>query len=156
MTKEEFKAFCKEEFQKWGFQKHKNGYYLKGPEGDICGLFLHKSNYGPAYYVECRYNIQSPDDTTLPPYYDMDMTVWSIRVMTKSQHNMDGKTFLSGQIHYEEFIADELKPYFDRDFEEYIMPVIHGGKEYIKDNLDKFSLHVLHSERAMKKLRGET
>ncbi len=151
MTKEEFKTFCKDEFARRGFRKHKNAYYLKGPDGDLCCLFLTKSNYGPSYYVDCRYNIQSPDDTNLPPYHDTDMQIWGIRVMTKSEHDQSGNTFLSSMIDYEDFTADELKVFFDKDFEEHIMPVIHGGREYVKNNLDKFSLHVLRGERAKQK-----
>ena len=76
--------------------------------------------------------------------------------MTKSEHDQRGETFLSASIDYEEYTVDELKPYFDREFDEHILPAIRGGREYVKNNLDKFSLHILHPDRVMQKLREDT
>ena len=34
-------------------------------------------------------------------------------------------------IEYEEYTEDELRPYFDKEFEERILPPVYQGKKYI-------------------------
>lgn len=57
-------------------------------------------------------------------------------------------------IEYEEYTEDELRPYFDKEFEERILPPIYQGKKYILDNLGKFYSLTLNKEEVMKKLQS--
>ncbi len=66
-----------------------------------------------------------------PTIYDSDVYK-RIGVLTK-----EDKT-LTGLIDYELYTPDELRPYFDKAFEEHIMPAIHYGKSYILKEADYY------------------
>lgn len=152
MEIKEFKNFCKEEFIKKGFKKIKNGYYLKGPKDVLCGIFLQKSDYGDVYYINYCYHILSPQDTTIPSYYDMDMDGGRIKVKTKTQKTKEGDLFWTVRINYKDYSKDELRYYFEKEFEEMILPPIFQGKKYILENLNKLYFLTLHPDRVLKKL----
>ena len=73
-------------------------------------------------------------DTLLPDYYDSDIEE-RILAMSKTK-TVHGKCFLTAMIEYAEYTEDELRPYFDKEFEERILPPVYQGKKYILDHLD--------------------
>lgn len=152
MDKKQFKDFCKKEFETRGFKKRKNMFYLTGHDL-LCGLYLQKSNYGNLYYVNYCYFIGEFEDIEKYPLsYDLDVQ-GRIVAMSKTQ-TISGKPFLTSLIEYEEYSEEELRLYFDKAFEERILPPIHQGKKYILDNLGKLYSLTLHKEEVMKKLQS--
>lgn len=156
MNKQEFKTFCKNEFFKRGFLKYKNGYYLKGPADILCGIFLQKSDFGNYYYINYCFHIQNPSDTSIPSYYDMDMDGGRISVLSKTETDKNGNYFMTEQIEHEEYTEDEMKPFFDKVFEERIFPPINFGKKFILDNLGKLYFLTIHPDEVLKKLQEKS
>lgn len=74
-------------------------------------------------------------DTLLPDYYNSDIEE-RILAMSKTK-TVHGECFLTAMIEYEEYTEDELRPYFDKEFEERILPPVYQGKKYILDHLRK-------------------
>lgn len=74
-------------------------------------------------------------DTLLPDYYNSDIEE-RILAMSKTK-TVHGECFLTAMIEYEEYTEDELRPYFDKEFEERILPPVYQGKKYILDHLGK-------------------
>ena len=152
MDKNQFKAFCKKEFEARGFKKQKNVFYLTGHDL-LCGIDLQKSNYGDIYYVNYYYFIgEFENGTDYPTPYDSDIEE-RILAMSKTQ-TVHGKCFLTAMIEYEEYTEEELRPYFDRAFEERILPPVYQGKKYILNNLGKLYSLTLHKEEVMRKLQS--
>ena len=52
-------------------------------------------------------------------YYD--------QLISKTQ-TVHRKHFVTAQIEYEEYTEEELRPYFDKEFEERILPPVYKGK----------------------------
>ena len=73
--------------------------------------------------------------------------------MSRKQ-TFQGKQFMSAQVEYEEYTEEELRPFFDKEFEERILPPIHQGKKYILDNLGKLYSLTLRKEEVMQKLQS--
>jgi len=150
MDKKQFKEFCKKEFQKRGFQKVKNTYYLPGKDL-ICGIDLQKSNYGNEYYVNYFYFLENYQErVSYPPYQESDIQD-RIVVMSKTQ-TFKGKHFLTAQIEYEEYAEDELRAFFDKDFNEKILPPIYKGKKFILENLERLYFLTFDQDEVIKKL----
>ena len=152
MDKNEFKEFCKKEFEARGFKKQKNMFYLAGHDV-LCGICLQKSNYGDVYYVNYCYFIGDFEGVKkYPTYYESDI---QSRVLAMSKTStVGGEHFITSQIEYEEYTEDELRPYFDKEFEERILPPVYQGKKYILDNLGKLYSLTLQREEVMKKLES--
>ena len=152
MDKEEFKTFCKNEFKARGFEKKGNAFYLNGRDL-LCGIDLQKSNYSNSYYVNYCFFLGKYDKISdYPTYYDSDIQ-GRVVAMTKTQ-TIGGKRFLTSAIEYEEYTEEELRLYFDKTFEEYILPPIHQGKKYILNNLGKLYSLTLDREEVMRKLQS--
>lgn len=152
MDKSQFKEFCKKEFEARGFKKQKNVFYLTGHDL-LCGIDLQKSNYGDIYYVNYYYFIGIfKNITNYPTHHESDIQ-GRVAVMSKTQ-TVHGKCFLTAMIEYEEYTEEELRPYFEKEFEERILPPVYWGKKYILDNLGKFYSLTLHKEEVMKKLKS--
>ena len=152
MDRNEFKTFCKKEFEARGFKKQKNAFYLVGQDL-LCGIDLQKSNFGDVYYVNYYYFIGEFKNTKkYPTYYDSDIQ-GRIGVMSKGQ-TIQGKQFMTGQVEYEEYTEDELRPFFNKAFEEQILPPINRGKKYILDNLDTIYFLTLDQEEVKRKLQS--
>lgn len=134
MTRQEFKDFCNNEFIKRGFEKRKSVYYLEGKDL-LCGLYLQKS-ISDAYYVEYNFFLESYTNAKkYPTIYDADINR-RFRVLSKDTYK--GKHFMGACIEYELYTKEEIKKYFDKEFEEHIMPIIEGGKERLKLDLKYF------------------
>lgn len=149
MTKQEFKDFCHEEFMKRGFTKRKKMYYLNGKDL-LAGLYLQKS-MAEAFYVEWDFFIGKYTDMKLyPTTYDADLTK---RIEVLSKDTINGEHFMDACIEYELYTAKELKEYFDKAFEEHIMPPIAIGKEFLLQDIGYYS-HLTMEEKnvIMKKI----
>lgn len=152
MDKKQFKEFCKQEFLRKGFRKVKNTYYLAGKDL-LCGIDLQKSNFGNQYYINFFYCLGDyQNQSVFPTYYDSDIDA-RIIVMSKTQ-TYQGKPFLTAQIEYEEYTEDELRVFFDKEFEERILPPIQQGKVFILENLGKLYRLSLNQEEVMRKLQS--
>lgn len=135
MTKEEFKQFCHEEFTKHGFQKRRGMYYRKSNLGLLCGLYL-QGGYD-YYYINCFYYIGKFDDRkAYPGQYDFDLYSRPICVLSKD--TWQGKPFMSALIDYPLYDLDELKPGFDKGFEERILPPLEKGKQELLAHFDEW------------------
>ena len=151
MDKKQFKEFCKNECISRGFKKVKNTFYLTGDDL-LCSIDLQKSNYGDVYYVNYNFFIDDFSNTNIyPTHYESDIE-GRIIVMSKKQ-TIEGKTFATALIEYEEYTEDELKKFFDEEFESKIMPPINEGKKYILDNLNKLYFLTLNQEEVKQKLK---
>lgn len=151
MDKKQFRDFCKIEFQKRGFKKVKKAYYLAGKDV-LCGIDLQKSNYGNEYYINFYYFLGDyQNQSEFPTYYESDIDA-RIVVMSKTQ-TYQGKQFSTSQIEYEEYTEDELRVFFDKEFEERILPPIQHGKVFILENLGKLYHLSLNQEEVMFKLQ---
>lgn len=152
MEKNEFKEFCKNEFEARGFKKQKNMFYLTGQDL-LCGIYLQKSNYGDFYYVNYCYFIGEHDDIKkYPTHYESDIQE-RFSAMSKTS-TVQGKHFITAQIEYKEYTKEDLRPYFDKEFEERILPPVHQGKKYILENLGKLYSLTLRKEEVMRKLKS--
>lgn len=152
MDKNKFKLFCKKEFETRGFKKKKNMFYLTGRDL-LCGIYLQKSNYGDVYYVNYCYFIGDFEDIkNYPTHYESDIQE-RIAVMSRKQ-TFQGKQFMTAQVEYEEYTEEELRLYFDKEFEERILPPVHQGKKYILDNLGRLYSLTLNNEEVMRKLQS--
>lgn len=152
MDKDQFKRFCKSEFEKHGFKKIKKEFYLLGKDL-LCGISLQKSNFGSVYYVNYYYFIGDYSQTKNYPTYHSSDVEGRLAVMTKTD-TIQGEHFLTAQIEYEEYNEDELRYYFDKEFEEKVLPPIRYGKKYILDNLRKLYRLTLNQEEVMQKLQS--
>ena len=152
MDKQQFKDFCKKEFLARGFKKQKNAFWLAGDEV-LCSLHLQKSDYGPNFYINCFYYVGNfKQFNTYPPLYDDDLR-GRISVLSKSQ-KVDGKCFRTPLIAYEEYTEEEMKPYFDKAFEDVILPALEYGKAYILKFL-RVKYHLtMYQEEVMRKLQS--
>lgn len=151
MDKSEFKAFCKKEFEARGFKKKKNFYYLTGHDL-LCEIDLQKSNYSDIYYINYYYFIGGFENiTNYPTRYESDIQGRFI-VMSRKQ-TIQGKQFMTARIEYQEYTEDELKPFFDKEFKEKILPPINIGKKYILDNLNTIYFLTLNQEEVEVKLQ---
>ena len=152
MDKKQFKEFCKKEFKARGFKQQKNAFYLAGHDL-LCGIDLQRSNFGDVYYVNFYYFIgQFENVTHYPTHYESDIQE-RIIVMSKKQ-TIQGERFMTDQVEYEEYTEDELRPYFDREFEERILPPIKQGKKFILENLNQSYSLTLNQEEVMRKLQS--
>lgn len=151
MEKKEFQNFCKKEFEKQGFKKIKNTYYLVGLDL-LCGILLQKSNFGNVYYINyffCIGNFEGSNN--YPTYHDSDIDG---RVIVTSKTTSYGKFYKTAQIEYEYYTEDELRPFFEKEFEEVILPPVYQGKKYILENLNKLYYLKLYPEEVMRKLQS--
>lgn len=134
MEKQEFRDFCHEEFIKRGFVKKRNIYYLAGKEV-LCGLHLQKS-ISDAYYVNCDYFIGDyANAKKYPTRYEADIPM---RLCVLSKDTYEDEYFMDACISYELYTKEEIKKYFDIEFEEHIMPVIEEGKAKILKDSDYY------------------
>lgn len=152
MDKKQFKEFCKKEFEARGFKKVKNVFYLSGCDL-LCGIDLQKSNYGDVYYINYFYFIgEFKNIANYPTPYESDIQD-RIAVMSKKE-TFHGECFMTALVEYEEYTENELRPFFEKEFEKKIMPPINQGKKYILDNLNSLYFLTLNQEEVMRKLQS--
>ncbi len=69
------------------------------------------------FYINYYFFLGKYDDTNhYPVCYDLDVQGRMV-AMSKTQ-TVKGNHFLTSAIEYEEYTEEELRPYFDREFEE--------------------------------------
>ena len=152
MNKKQFKDFCKKEFELRGFKKIKKTFYLVGKDL-LCGIELQHSNYSNSYYINFYFFLGKFDDTNnYPVCYDLDVQ-GRIVAMSKTQ-TINGKHFLTSAIEYEEYTEEELRPYFNKEFDERILPPVYQGKKYVLENLGRLYFLTLRKEEVMRKLQS--
>ena len=61
---------------------------------------------------------------------------------------------MTAQIEYEEYTEKELRPFFERAFEEEILPPVNRGKSFILDNIGKLYSLTMHKEEVIQKLKS--
>ena len=132
MQKTEFTIFCHNEFIGYGFQKQKSMYYRYSAEGLLCGLSLQGGyNY---YYINCDFFIgQYGKSEQYPSQYEADIFGRPISVL--SRDTINGSHFMTAMIEYENYTAEELRPFFARAFEELILPPLQIGKNELLKHL---------------------
>ena len=119
----------------------------------MCGIDLQKSNYGDVYYANYYYFIgEFKNITDYPTHYESDIQ-GRIAVMSRKQ-TFQGKQFMTAQVEYEEYTEEELRPYFERAFEEEILPPVDHGKSFILDNIGKLYSLTMHKEEVIQKLKS--
>ncbi len=153
MDSKQFKIFCENEFKNKGFKKNKKAFYLFGKDV-LCGIDWQRSRYSNSYYVNYYFFIGDfSSRKNLPLYYESDIQ-GRIKVLSKEQ-NFQAKQFMTPLIEYEKYTENELKDYFDFEFENVILPPIIRGKEYILHNLNSkyFSIH--STEVIVKKIKDD-
>ncbi len=155
MDKKQFKDFCKKEFYKRGYTKHKNTYYLLGKSGILSSIELQKSNYGAEYYINYNFFIGDFDNVPINSYpKSSESDIYErIEVMSVKQQ-INGEAFMTGQIEYEEYTEETLRPYFDDAFDTKILPPLSCGKEYILNNLGKLYELTLRKNEVLEKLQA--
>ena len=90
--------------------------------------------------------------TDYPTHCESDIQ-GRIAVMSRKQ-TFQGKQFMTAQVEYEEYTEEELRPYFERAFEEEILPPVNHGKSFILNNLGKIYSLTLHKEEVIQKLKS--
>ena len=152
MDKKQFLDFCKREFESHGFVRQKKVFYRLG-NNLLCEVDLQASIYGKAYYVNfCFFLDNFENAKVFPTYYESDID-GRIRVMTKKSRTLQGELYMTSLIEYEDYNEEDLKPYFDKDFEERILPPLQYGRSYILENLNKKYFLTLHPEEVLRKLQ---
>lgn len=152
MDKKQFLDFCKREFESHGFVRQKKAFYRLG-NNLLCEVDLQASIYGKAYYVNfCFFLDNFENAKVFPTYYESDID-GRIRVMTKKSRTLQGELYMTSLIEYEDYNEEDLKPYFDKDFEERILPPLQYGRSYILENLNKKYFLTLHQEEVLRKLQ---
>lgn len=132
MEREEFRIFCHDEFVRRGFKKRKQMYYLQG-KGILCGLSLQKS-IAEAYYINCDCFIGDFSNMkSYPSMYDSD---YYFRICVLSKDIIYGEHFMEACIEYKLYTQEELRKYFDKAFEEHIMPIVVIGKEALLKEIE--------------------
>lgn len=152
MDRKQFKELCKNVFNERGFKKQNHAFYLTGRDL-LCGIDLQKSSFGDIYYVNYYYFIGKYENVAnYPTHYESDIQ-GRIAVMSRKQ-TLQGKQFMTAQIEYEEYSEDELRPFFEKEFEEKILPPIYLGKKYILENLNTLYFLTLNQEEVTRKLQS--
>ena len=152
MTKEEFKQFIKKICYENDFKKVKSSFYLAGEEV-MCCINLQKSNYGDIYYVNFYFFVDDYRDCkNYPTHYDADV-YGRIKAMSKNA-TYQGKCFMTSMIEYTEYTENELRHYFEKEFNKVVLPPIFIGKKYILDNLNSLYSLTLNKEQVLSKLQA--
>ena len=144
MEKQEFLRICDSTLREMGFTKKGGAYYLINSDSDLVGaVFLRKSNYGSVYYVECTITIQGYNNTfPFPQYHDVDLsTRFQFPLKMQLQYNPSATHGYS--VDLERNTEAEIKAGIKDGVEEWLLPALRGGKQYILDNWEKYSFHHL-------------
>ncbi len=89
----------------------------------MCGIDLQKSNYSDYFYVNYFYFIGNLENVEkYPIHYDSDIQ-GRIAVMSVKD-TFQGNKFLTAMIEYKEYTEAQLCPFFEKAFEEKILPPI--------------------------------
>lgn len=139
MNRDELKAFCREELVRHGFRKKGPMYFLEGERGILCGIWLKFSQFGPSCGMMTYYYIgEYASPAAYPTRYEYDL-VGSIEVLSKVTDK--GKRFLTGWIDYEQYSAEELRPYVEKALEETVLPAVGLGAAFLARRITDLRVH---------------
>ena len=136
MTKDEYKKFCHEEFEKHGFRKTRGMYYRNSQHDLLCALKL-QGSFDTGCYINCYYFIgkfENPKEYPKREEYDL----YGRPVNVPSKDTYRGQYFMTPLIVYKHYTKEEIKPYFDKAFEEVIMPPIMSGKQELIKRIEQW------------------
>jgi hypothetical protein len=149
MDKKEFVAFCKREFYKRDFKKVKNGYYLDGDKDILGAIFFQKSDYSESYYINCSFSIKGYNKfLPYPSYHETDIDK---RIVVPQKRKKE--VSLWSTIYFDDFTENELRPWFDKAFDEWILPPIKEGKKFILNNLNTLYTLTLNADEILNELQ---
>ncbi len=141
MNKKEFKQLCGNLFINYGFKKSKNKYYLYGKDL-LCSIEFQHS-ISEAIYINYYFYLNVNKDDKYPTHYDSDI---SMRFTVMSKSTFRGEYFMDACIQYERYTFEEIKSYIDKEFTEYIMPIIINGKSKLIEKLDYYASEMFEEE----------
>lgn len=133
MNKDEFKKLCSESFKQHGFIKRKGRFYRHGQSGIFCAADLQRSDYSEAYYINCSFLVEDGCDAAIEPYFFRRVKVKSV-----SMHNPLGLRFMTDMIIIADYTPAELLKYLNTAFDEWIMPTLMLGAEFVLKHKDKY------------------
>lgn len=137
MTKDEFKKLCWQIFKEYGFKKEKRFLVNMGSSNISCFVDLQKSDYGEAYYINCRFGIKGfPSGTDLA--HNPAEFFNRVQVMSVSMHNDTGKCFETQMICYEDYTAEQFTYYLKSAIDDWVMPPLQDGGKYVAEHQDKY------------------
>lgn len=134
MDKIEFKVLCNKMLYKYRFTKNKYGYYIENDDYFL-SIFLQKSDYGLCYYVNVCYSVKGYN-TKIPNIKGEWDSDFRSRIAFPFLDGSDRK--LSSMLELDKFQVEDIEPYFDKAFEEWILPIFHGGKKEALVNISKY------------------
>ena len=86
-----------------------------------------------------------------PTIYESD---YYARISVLSKDIDEGDYYMTDLIKYELYTPEELKPYFDKAFDEFIMPPLLEGKETVLKIMEYYDDYTLEEkENIIKKLQ---
>ena len=134
MNKDEFKKFCSESFIQHGFIERKSRFYQQGQSGIFCAADLQRSDYSEAYYINCSF-LTKDGDAAIEPYFFR-----RIKVKSVSMHSALGLRFMTDMIVFADYTPVEMLKYLNTAFDDWIMPTLTVGADFVMKHKDKFTL----------------
>ncbi len=135
MTKQDFLDFCNEEFIKRGFKKKRNKYYRIDRNDLLCIIYLQKS-MAEAYYINYYFFIGNYKEVSKLPSIDEYDIYERFAVLSKDID--EDERFLTACIEYDLYTKEEIKPFLDEEFEDYVIPIIESGKCELRKKMDHY------------------
>lgn len=133
MNKDEFRKLCSDCFKQHGFIKRKGRFYRHGQSGIFCAADLQRSDYSEAYYINFCFLTKSECAAAIEPYFFRRVKVRSV-----SMHNPLGLRFTTDMIVIADYTPAELLKYLNTAFDEWIMPTLMLGAEFVLKHKDKY------------------
>lgn len=116
----------------WGFRKRRPGYYQMGKNGLLCGIWpTYGLGGGTCTLSICYFLGDFPQPKTYPHFRDAD---FSIPIEALSHDTINGERFLWGGIDFGDWTPEELDPYFDAAYVQWIHPCLEDGVDWVKKN----------------------
>lgn len=133
MNKDEFKKLCSESFIQHGFIERKGRFYYQGQSNIFCAADLQRSDYSEAYYINCSFLTNGKCDCAIEPYFFRRVKVKSV-----SMHTALGLRFMTDMIVIADYTPEEMLNYLNAAFDEWIMPTLMLGAEFVLKHKDKY------------------
>lgn len=137
MTKDEFKKLCWQIFKEYGFKKERRFFTNTGKANVVCFIDLQKSNYGEAYYINCRFGVKgilSGTDLANNPGDFFNR----VRVMSVNAHHGAGKSTETDMIYYEDYTAEQIIFCLKSALDDWVMPPLQVGGIFVVDHQNKY------------------
>ncbi|HAO61384.1 MAG TPA: hypothetical protein DCQ90_05465 [Erysipelotrichaceae bacterium] len=128
----EFKNLCAKSFGNYGLIKRKKGYFMENDDF-ILSIFLQKSNFSMSYYINVGYSVKGYN-MIIPDIKDETDQDFGYRIRFPYKDGTEVKYGYALKL--KDFDTVEIEPYFDKAFEEWILPIFHGGKKEAISNIN--------------------